>query len=991
MFTKSSLAIIIASMFATSIVALSPTDRPRQLGVPSATIHDYATYINSNNLLGFVSNSGEIFGDMDMFFGKTDGLYFPYSTNDAILDGSNSRTVVYSAGLWMGGKVNGGTRIAIAEYSTEYAPGPMIGVNRAPDAFTNPDYRVFKLYSDSLASNPNSDYLAWPTAQGAPVDRNGHPLALGDQTLFSVFNDVGYHTNNAGSTLPLGIEVRHTTWGHSSSGNDTVLIPASYVGVPTRLTSAKVTAQIMNPNVITGHEYLVEIRTDQTLGNVWKLVDQTAGVTLLDDQTNFTGNDNYPIVDGMRVRVTGTGVGFGSFTIVANGGGQIDSALSAAFGSVGFPTPGGGDPASNMQVTGQRWAIHTADNGGTEDGGTRGSYASFVSRVTRDNMHWPDIGMQDFEMRFTGSPDNPGVNGSYAYEAYGDGNVFWVPFELWNIGQGTPEDPSDDYQLVTWILDDGGISFQGDDKFALESWGGLTNGGGNLEHSVSEGIDDPYTDWVYWTRPLDTTPGTSGYDAAEALMLAGSYSGENEREILARIVLVAWDAGVAPPFYAPDNSPLQCPEQGSVFRIETMKGFLVPDTFTFTATPPQIIASGSEGNCVYMQYDLFNKGENHIYDLYLSLWVDPDLGSASDDLVGCDTIAGVFYDYNGNNNDLAYGARPPAVGLRLVQGPAVVSAGDSAVSFGRLQPDHRNLPVSAFVKYINGTDPSSPLETYDYMQGMEKTGMGMQPYRYPPGTGPVTRFHKSGDPVTGVGDVDANPSDRRMMASIGPLNMVPGDSQQVIVKWGVGQGTDRLNSITRLKQNLASAVNLQTNVQQLSFNTDSTELPASQVLVLSNYFAGALTWHAQKSKSWLTINRTFGISNPDTITVAPNTVLSPGTYHDTIVVLGLDNASGPVLIPVTYSIAGPPCCIGTTGNLSSSGTIDLSDLSYLIAWLTMSPTPVLPCPEAADVNISGNIDLTDLSLLISYLTNGSSIILPQCPSLSATSPLSVMK
>jgi len=67
------------------------------------------------------------------------------------------------------------------------------------------------------------------------------------------------------------------------------------------------------------------------------------------------------------------------------------------------------------------------------------------------------------------------------------------------------------------------------------------------------------------------------------------------------------------------------------------------------------------------------------------------------------------------------------------------------------------------------------------------------------------RYHCSGDPVTGTGWLDIAPDDRRMMASIGPYDFRPGDTQQVIVQLAVGQGDDRLSSITSLREILSSA------------------------------------------------------------------------------------------------------------------------------------------------------------------------------------------
>jgi hypothetical protein len=77
------------------------------------------------------------------------------------------------------------------------------------------------------------------------------------------------------------------------------------------------------------------------------------------------------------------------------------------------------------------------------------------------------------------------------------------------------------------------------------------------------------------------------------------------------------------------------------------------------------------------------------------------------------------------------------------------------------------------------------------------------------------------------------------------------------------------------------------------------------------------------------------------------------------------------------------CCIGTTGNVNKSAleTPDLSDLSLLIAYLTVTPRPTLPCIPEANVNGSAvtTPDLSDLSLLIAYLTVTPRPALPLCP------------
>ncbi|MBK7142433.1 MAG: SBBP repeat-containing protein [bacterium] len=74
------------------------------------------------------------------------------------------------------------------------------------------------------------------------------------------------------------------------------------------------------------------------------------------------------------------------------------------------------------------------------------------------------------------------------------------------------------------------------------------------------------------------------------------------------------------------------------------------------------------------------------------------------------------------------------------------------------------------------------------------------------------------------------------------------------------------------------------------------------------------------------------------------------------------------------------CCIGTTGNPSGSisQTPDLLDLTFVIAYLILTPSYPLPCPAEANTDGSGGVDLSDLSVLIAYLTQTGSPELAPC-------------
>ena len=207
---------------------------------------------------------------------------------------------------------------------------------------------------------------------------------------------------------------------------------------------------------------------------------------------------------------------------------------------------------------------------------------------------------------------------------------------------------------------------------------------------------------------------------------------------------------------------------------------------------------GTPSEIVFVEWKFINKGTEDWRDTYVSAWSDPDLGGANDDFVGSDPERSLGFCYNATNNDNQYGASPPAIGFRLVQGPIVPSPGDIAYVNGVQIPGYRNLPMTAFSKYINGTDPSSAVNTYYYMQGLERDGSPV----INPVTGEVTTFAVSGDPLTGEGWLDTDPSDRRMMISAGPFDLRVGESQTVVVAIVMGQGSNRLDSVLEMSRNV---------------------------------------------------------------------------------------------------------------------------------------------------------------------------------------------
>lgn len=213
------------------------------------------------------------------------------------------------------------------------------------------------------------------------------------------------------------------------------------------------------------------------------------------------------------------------------------------------------------------------------------------------------------------------------------------------------------------------------------------------------------------------------------------------------------------------------------------------------------------------------KGAFYLDSMYVCQWSDPDLGSFSDDLVGCDTTLSIGYVYNGNAVDTEFRKfelPPPSAGYDFLQGPAVPSPGDTAIFNLQKLPDHRNLGLTGF-SYFSAGSPYSDPPGANYAQGTirwYKMLRGYAPldgpdvrYNHPPGVDPGP-FPLAGDPVAGIGHIDGQgqnysfvPGDRRLLCITGPFTLDPGETQEVVVALVCGLGADRLSSVSVMKFN----------------------------------------------------------------------------------------------------------------------------------------------------------------------------------------------
>jgi hypothetical protein len=223
----------------------------------------------------------------------------------------------------------------------------------------------------------------------------------------------------------------------------------------------------------------------------------------------------------------------------------------------------------------------------------------------------------------------------------------------------------------------------------------------------------------------------------------------------------------------------------------------------------------------FLNWVIINKNDKPWQNVFMGLVVDPDLGDANDDYIGCDTVnkINLGYVYNGDNNDNVYGIAPPAMGMDFFKSP-----------INHTTTPNDTLGLTSFVFFTNTgsapppceSDPNGePIPAYNMLQGLKKN---RTPFWSPPPAGqtiPIkSKFVYPGDPETQKGWteftgsypncdtinvpnlVSPNPAgDRRFIFNSGKddFTMLPGDTQNIVVAQFVARGTSNVNSVTKLK------------------------------------------------------------------------------------------------------------------------------------------------------------------------------------------------
>lgn len=228
------------------------------------------------------------------------------------------------------------------------------------------------------------------------------------------------------------------------------------------------------------------------------------------------------------------------------------------------------------------------------------------------------------------------------------------------------------------------------------------------------------------------------------------------------------------------------------------------------------------GNVIFKRYRLIYKGTlttldtAHIDSMYIAQFSNPDLGTFSDDFVGCDSVLSLGYVYNSSISDdkfHEFSLIPPGVGYDFLQGPLVPgSQNDVAIFDLKKKPGFRNLPMTSFV-YEGAGDAfgfpplgvsAATFQWYNLLRGYFPTTDIENPLPFiDPITNQPNRFTFSGDPVTGTGWIDGivlPPGERQLLANSGPFNIALGDTQEMVIALIGAIGEDHLLSVAELKK-----------------------------------------------------------------------------------------------------------------------------------------------------------------------------------------------
>lgn len=369
--------------------------------------------------------------------------------------------------------------------------------------------------------------------------------------------------------------------------------------------------------------------------------------------------------------------------------------------------------------------------------------------------------------------------------------------------------------------------------FAGGLWLGGLDPGGNLKFAAQKyGANSGKTDW--WPGPLDPDDGTSNASNCSNFDKLWKI---NRSDIIAQIADYASDGdidGPVPPSvlaWPGRDNPLSLAENGFTLpvgaplapfidRNENGKyepllgdypnitgdqaiwwvfndeggGAVHGETFGVPIRAEvQALAYAFEGannenlaNTTFYDFTIINRALEDIDSLYISMWLDADLGCHLDDYIGCISEEKMAFVYNQDAQDGQPGCSCPGgvatfcddipvTGIKVLRGPKNEAGDDTGFSSFVYTNSGGNVNIPP------GTiEPDYDIEYYRYMSGKWKDGTHITFgwYGYDPSDPQPYNYVYDGNPsdVQGWSECTENSLnyDRQLLVNSGPVNLQPG-------------------------------------------------------------------------------------------------------------------------------------------------------------------------------------------------------------------------
>ncbi len=225
----------------------------------------------------------------------------------------------------------------------------------------------------------------------------------------------------------------------------------------------------------------------------------------------------------------------------------------------------------------------------------------------------------------------------------------------------------------------------------------------------------------------------------------------------------------------------------------------------------------------FYRYRFVNRGANALDTAYVGFFADPDLGDASDDYVGSDTLRDMAFVYNGDEVDgtgtgSTYGPSPPAFGILVVPGPVGLPNDRDDNGDGTSDESGERIGLSAFISWFDAAfpqnDPPNGPAMYQNLKGrwVDGTPITVGGSGLNQGSTDTTTVMFAGDATTSqYWSEECNrlpwqsicqpdpPGDRRFMMSTGPFRLEAGGSDEVQFALLFARAEDRLGSVIHLR------------------------------------------------------------------------------------------------------------------------------------------------------------------------------------------------